>query len=266
MPPRCPVARWIGPLAGWIALAAATAASAQTGSPSVYLPGSTPQGYQASELRTQWPAEQWPVQPAAHYEAAPTAGAPAIQPGRQAAATGRALSAETGAPLPLPKPAGTADGGLPLPRRDASQGSRSSGPGGLGSLVTVGGSLAVVLGLFLLVAWGLRRAVPRSATALPAEVFEMLGRAPLAGRQQVHLLRCGRKLLLVSISPAGAETLTEITEPEEVDRLAGLCQQTRSGSATATFRQVFQQLSGHYDADHGGGFAPSRSGWEEQHA
>ena len=51
------------------------------------------------------------------------------------------------------------------------------------------------------------------------------GRAPLAGRQHVHLLRCGSKLLLVSVTPGGAETLTEVTDPAEVDRLAGLCRQ-----------------------------------------
>jgi len=112
---------------------------------------------------------------------------------------------------------------------------------GLGSLVTVGGSLAVVLGLFLMVAWLL--------TPLPSEVVEVLGRAPLAGRQQLHLLRCGRKLLLVSVTPAGAETLTEISEPEEVDRLAGLCQQARPGSATQAFRQVFEQFTGRYAGD-----------------
>jgi hypothetical protein len=39
------------------------------------------------------------------------------------------------------------------------------------------------------------------------------------------------------------ETLTEITDPLEVDRLAGLCQQTRPDSATTMFRQVFEQLA-----------------------
>jgi flagellar biogenesis protein FliO len=105
----------------------------------------------------------------------------------------------------------------------------------------VAGSLAVVLGLFLLVAWAMRRAAPRGSALLPSEVFEVLGRAHLAGRQQAHLLRCGRKLLLVSVTPAGVETLTEVTEPLEVDRLAGLCRQAQPHGATAAFRQIFQQ-------------------------
>jgi hypothetical protein len=58
----------------------------------------------------------------------------------------------------------------------------------------------------------------------------------------MQLIRCGHKLLLVCISAAGAETLTEITDPQEVDRLAGLCRQAHPHSATASFQQVFQQF------------------------
>jgi len=132
---------------------------------------------------------------------------------------------------------------LPSPR-----GASSQPPGnlrfGLPLVVTVGGSLAVVLGVFFLIAWAVRSAAPRGLTLLPSEVVEVLGRAPLAGRQQLHLLRCGKKLILVSVTPAGAETLAEISDPEEVDRLAGLCQQARPNSATAAFRQVLRQLAG----------------------
>jgi len=115
--------------------------------------------------------------------------------------------------------------------------------GGLASALTVVSSLAVVLGLFLVLAWVMRRAAPRGSTLLPGEVVEVLGRAPLAGRHQVHLLRCGTKLLLVSVTPAGAETLTEITDQDEVNRLAGLCREAHPDSVTATFGQVFGQLS-----------------------
>lgn len=123
----------------------------------------------------------------------------------------------------------------------AARGGESSRMG-VPSLATVLGSLAIVLGLFLLFAWTMRKASGPAGAALPKEVFEVLGRAPLASRQQVHLLRCGNKLLLVSSSAAGIETLTEVTDPAEVDRLAGLCQQSRPDSATTAFRQVFQQF------------------------
>jgi len=65
-----------------------------------------------------------------------------------------------------------------------------------------------------------------AARRLPGEVVETLGRVPLAGRQQMHLLRFGNKLLLVCVSPTGVDTLGEITDPSEIDRVAALCAQT----------------------------------------
>ncbi len=108
----------------------------------------------------------------------------------------------------------------------------------LPSLATLLGGLGVVVGLFLLAAWLLRLGLPKGAPTLPREAWEVLGRAPLAGRQHVQLVRCGGKMLLLSVTPGSAETLTEITDPAEVDRLAGICQQARPNSATANFRQL----------------------------
>jgi hypothetical protein len=53
----------------------------------------------------------------------------------------------------------------------------------------------------------------------------------------------GNKLVLVSLSPGGIQTLTEVTDSAEVDRLAGLCQQSNPHSATKAFEQVFRQLA-----------------------
>jgi len=139
-------------------------------------------------------------------------------------------------------------------------------------MITVGGSLAIVLGLFLVVAWALRKTAPRGSLVLPKEVFDILGRAPLGARQQVQLLRCGNKLLLVSITPGGAETLTEVTDPVEVDRLAGICHQAHPKSATTAFRQVFQQMAPKSAAPaEMDGLEPAnprrkRYRWEEKHA
>jgi flagellar biogenesis protein FliO len=134
---------------------------------------------------------------------------------------------------------------LPPPGQSARSGKTGvAGAGSLTSLVTVASSLGVVLGLFLVVAWAMRRTVPGGSVVLPSEVVEVLGRAALAGKTQVHLVRCGSKLLLVSLSPTGVETLTEITEPDEVTRLAGLCRQAQPGSTTAAFRQALQQFAG----------------------
>jgi len=143
-------------------------------------------------------------------------------------------------PLPLPSPGAAST--PPTPSRTTKK-SAATRFGRLPSLITTGGSLAVVLGLFFVLAWVIRHSMPGGTALLPKEAVEVLGRAPLAARQQVQLLRCGNKLILVSVTPTGATTLTEITEPKEVDRLAGLCRQVQPGSSTAAFRQVFQQFT-----------------------
>lgn len=114
---------------------------------------------------------------------------------------------------------------------------------GLPSMIFIAGSTGLVLGIFLLLVWIVRRKTPQAMVRLPGEAFEILGRAPLSGRQQVQLLRCGSRLLLISVTPGGAETLTEITDPMEVDRLSGLCRQSQPGSSSAAFKQIFEQLA-----------------------
>jgi len=111
------------------------------------------------------------------------------------------------------------------------------------SIYTIASALAIAIGAFLLFAWVVRRGGNKTNTPLPAEVVSVLGRVPLAARQFAQLLRVGNKLVLVSLTPAGAETLTEVTDPVEVDRLVGLCQQYSPHSTTKAFEQVFRQLS-----------------------
>ena len=139
---------------------------------------------------------------------------------------------------------------LPLapPSKREPSGRRSSTPRTpTGALTTVVSSLAVVLGLFLFVAWLARRALPNAGGGLPKDVVEVLGFAPLANRQQMQLVRLGNKLVLLCVTATGADPLTEITDPEEVDRLAGLCQQNQPGSISSTFRQVLAQFGSESD-------------------
>jgi flagellar biogenesis protein FliO len=129
----------------------------------------------------------------------------------------------------------------PPSRREGNAESRFRAPTAGSAATTVITSLAVVLGLFLLSALVLRKTTGRHHATLPGEVVQTLGRAPLNGRQEMHLVRVGNKLLLLSVTATGAETLTEITEPEEIDRLAGICRQSHPDSITASFREILWQ-------------------------
>lgn len=108
---------------------------------------------------------------------------------------------------------------------------------------TVVSSLAIVLGLFLAFVWCSKRFAPAGSAQLPKEAVELLGRAPLAGRQSMQLIRVGNRLLLVAMSPGGAETLTEITDPVEVEHLTGLCRRGKADSATASFSRELAQMA-----------------------
>lgn len=145
-----------------------------------------------------------------------------------------------GTPASFSQPAEVPAEGPPAlllpPAGQAERGERRATP--LPSVATLLGSLGVVLGLFLLLAWVVKLAMPKGSALLPRDAVEMLGRTPLSGRHYVHLIRCGNKILLVSVTQGAAETLTEITDPVEVDRLAGICYQSRPFSASANFRQL----------------------------
>jgi flagellar biogenesis protein FliO len=106
------------------------------------------------------------------------------------------------------------------------------------AIKTVATSLAVVLGLLGALVWISKRTNPKRDVTLPGEILETLGRAPLAGRQEMQLVRVGNKLLLLSVTATSAETLTEITDPVEIDRLAGICRENRPDSITASFREI----------------------------
>lgn len=146
------------------------------------------------------------------------------------------------------EPIGPVDGPAPLrlsPRSEREPGKldKPLAPSASGAISTVVGSLAIVLGLFVVLAWCSRRLTPAGTAQLPKEVLELLGRATLNSRQHVQLVRLGNKLLLVASTAAGAETLTEITDAAEVDRLASLCRRGQSASATGSFTQVMSQLT-----------------------
>lgn len=110
-------------------------------------------------------------------------------------------------------------------------------------LTATGGGLAIAVGLLLSTIWLLRSCAPKSSRPLPRDVVEVLGRAPLGAKQTTQLVRVGNKLVLVAITPEGAKTLTEITDPGEVQRLIAACDSNNGRGSTADFDQMLQQMA-----------------------
>ena len=130
---------------------------------------------------------------------------------------------------------------LGLSKRDTSRPSKASSP--VMAVATSAAALTFVVGIFLLIAWFMKRGASRGMRALPNEVFEVLGRSSLNTQQAVQLIRVGSKLLLVASSSDGAVTLTEIDDTDEVERLSGLCMTGKQTSATTEFHEAFEQLA-----------------------
>ena len=189
---------------------AATGSNAQTPSPYAPAPSLFPAGASATPLQTTPPVGD--VQPTSHQQTV------SLSP----------PEARANKPLQLPA----------APGSDASK-SKTGGASGFGTMLA---ALGVVLGLFLAVVGLLRRGMPKPARMLPKEAVEVLGRIPLPGRCQGHLIRVGNKIALVGFNGGVGETLVEITDPLEVDRLAGLCRQDDPHSATTSFRGIVDQF------------------------
>ena len=136
----------------------------------------------------------------------PIAPAPeqVVAPATHTVEAGPAAASRLG-PVPLP----TGDGG-----RRAAPAARPATDFRL--LAAIAAAFAVLAGFRFFVP-GRRRA------ALPTDVFEVLGEAPLAGQHAARIVRFGPKTLLVAVSSSGCQTLAEIADPQSTDRIAAAC-------------------------------------------
>jgi flagellar biogenesis protein FliO len=79
---------------------------------------------------------------------------------------------------------------------------------------------------------------------LPLEALELLGKRTIEPRVSIHIVRCGPKVLVLGVSPDGVRTLTEITDPVEIDLMAGACRKKDSSAKLpSSFAGMFPQTS-----------------------
>ncbi|MGV3486753.1 MAG: FliO/MopB family protein [Planctomycetaceae bacterium] len=123
--------------------------------------------------------------------------------------------------------------------RDAASntaGSRTSAA----PLVTVGSSLAIVLGLFAALVWVSKRASKNSAgnRELPDDALRILGKKSMGTSGSIAMIRCGRSVFIVGIHSSGMQRLGEITDDDEVRHLEALC----TGQSKASFDQTLAEM------------------------
>lgn len=176
-------------------------------------------GHAAPELAadTRWPA---PI-------------VPAVQRPDEPASQERAAAEPAAMPRPITPPARRISSPTP------GDGRRASAAGSVGTTVA---ALVVVVLAILGGARLWKKHAPRVAQGLPPDALEFLGKRHIDPRQVVYLVRLGSRILVLGSSPAGLNTLAEVTDPIEVDLLAGLCRR-RDGisAAQSAFRPLLQR-------------------------
>ena len=94
--------------------------------------------------------------------------------------------------------------------------------------------LAGVLGLVFLVSYVLRRYVP-AVRALGGGALNVVQRTPLSPKQSIALVRVGRRMVLIGITPDQISSLAIIDDPEECAHL-----QARAGKDTGRVGADFE--------------------------
>lgn len=126
---------------------------------------------------------------------------------------------------------------------DSRSNSKTEFASDLKKFIPVVGALCLVLGCFFVFVLIARKATPKNLRGLPKEAFEILGRTTLTPKIQLHLLRLGHHLALVSVTADGIQTVAEITEPDEVTFVLGILKQNDPNSSTMAFNRMLAQYS-----------------------
>lgn len=122
---------------------------------------------------------------------------------------------------------------LPLPPRTENSGSnhssRAKTVSSSNSFVSMAISLGIIVGALVLVGRGMKRFGFHAIPNLPADAFELLGQRTIDPRVNIHLVKCGSRVLVLGVGPEGVRTLSEIDDPAEVERLVLACQNPSKG-------------------------------------
>jgi len=151
------------------------------------------------------------------------------------------------------------DGGIPLglsgDEKDSADSARTRGTTSL--LWKSLSGLAIVCGLMVVGVVLLKRVVPATQRGGNSDGLSVLGRAYVAPKASLFLVKVGRRILVVGQTPAGITRVAEIDDPEEVEQVAARCERARSASITSSFRHLLGQgLASHWRFGRASGVEP----------
>ncbi|MCA9135650.1 MAG: flagellar biosynthetic protein FliO [Planctomycetales bacterium] len=115
---------------------------------------------------------------------------------------------------------------LQVPGLSEDGGAEGADTGLAGPVITTVSSLLVVLAVFGGMVWVSRRfgSSRQPAGVLPEDVLKNLGSAAIDARTRVTFLKLGTRILVIGQTQNGEpQRLSEITDPDEVERLTNRC-------------------------------------------
>jgi flagellar biogenesis protein FliO len=119
---------------------------------------------------------------------------------------------------------------------------------GVSEVIRVVCALGGVIALILFFRWIFKRCFGVTTAPRATRAVQVLSRSPISPRQQLVILRVGKRLLVVADGGTQMNTLSEITEPDEVAALIGQVQDDHTDRASKVFGKVFNRMRGKYDA------------------
>lgn len=155
-------------------------------------------------------------------------------------------------PEPLPAQERLPLGGSPPSQIDnaatsAQTGQVSASEGGSWILQTIT-ALGIVLGLIFALRYLLQRITGMRSAPMTGRLVEVLARSPIAPRTHLLFLRIHQRIVVACQSPAGLQTLTELTDPNEIAAVLSQVEAGRANSITGSFRQILGRQDDPYEA------------------
>ena len=192
---------------------------------------------------------------------ADTSAAPLVAEPDQAAVGPNATANDPWATLD-PAPVSTSRTPRPLARRHApavpaSAEQSSDSVTTTHTWVRTTASLAGVIALILLLAWGYRRVAGAGTLGLAvrnrgANLMHVIGRIALSPRHSLCLVRIGPRLVLLGCTPTAVQPVDVITDADLTARLLGEAARGRADSSSAEFARCLERESKPYrDDEHG---------------
>ena len=163
---------------------------------------------------------------------------PAPQPARVAAPPATApaaLSPPAAQPAPHPiRRSGAAAAQIQPSAAGATTAPASPAPPAL-DLPKLAGALTIVLGLIFALRAVFKQVFPAGTAAGATRAVQLLSRSVLSPKQQLMLVRVGRRLIVVGDSGGQMSALSEISDPDEVAELLGQIKDEKLSAAAPSF-------------------------------